>query len=252
MKPIFAFAALQLISAHATSAVLYSQPSNATGTLHQSSWWDPDGSDYDWYVWDSFIIPASRSISEIQWRGGFLYGGTWSGPVLDFTIAIYPSIAAGTEPDVVHPPLVEYQTGGNANQTPFGVVGTTMLYDYNFVLPTAFQATGGVKYWVHIYAWHHGIPEWGFANASGGNGAHFRRHSEYVFQMAPGDCAFTLIGPALPCPADVTHNGVVDVDDLIMVITHWGATTGAGDTNGDGVVNVDDLITVITAWGACP
>ena len=25
-----------------------------------------------------------------------------------------------------------------------------------------------------------------------------------------------------PCPADVNHSGIVDVDDLLIVISHWG------------------------------
>jgi len=96
------------------TAVLYSQPPSSSGTLYHSSWMDPDGSDWDQWVWDSFILPSTQAISEIQWRGGFdpAYLGS-GGPVIDFTAAIYPSIAAGTEPNVVDPPLVEYQTGGD-------------------------------------------------------------------------------------------------------------------------------------------
>ena len=246
--------AFTLLLASATHAeIIYNQPSNSTGTLYQSAWWDPDGSDYDYYIWDSFVLTTDQMISEIHWRGGFLYGGSFGGPVIDFTVAIYPSIAANTEPDVVHPPLVEYQTGGDAGQTFAGVVNGTTMYDYAFVLPATFSATAGTKYWVHIVAWQHGIPEWGFASASGGNGAHFRRHSEYMFQMVPGDCAFSLISPTSVCPADLDHDGAVNIVDLLAVVGQWGQGGGSPpDINGDGAVNIVDLLAVIGAWGACP
>jgi hypothetical protein len=58
--------------------------------------------------------------------------------------------------------------------------------------------------------------------------------------------------PAPACPADVNDNGTVDIDDLVLVITSWGATSGAADVNNDSIVNIDDLVIVITGWGPCP
>ena len=48
-----------------------------------------------------------------------------------------------------------------------------------------------------------------------------------------------------------------DRDILVLVITNWGAGGGFGPADiappgGDGVVNIDDLVQVITHWGACP
>jgi hypothetical protein len=55
-----------------------------------------------------------------------------------------------------------------------------------------------------------------------------------------------------PCTADVTDNGVVDVDDLLLVINSWGPCTGcAADMTGNNVVDVDDLLTIINGWGPC-
>jgi hypothetical protein len=58
-----------------------------------------------------------------------------------------------------------------------------------------------------------------------------------------------------PCPADITGNLVVDVDDLLTVINSWGFCRGcAADIappDGNNVVDVDDLLTVINAWGPC-
>jgi hypothetical protein len=61
-----------------------------------------------------------------------------------------------------------------------------------------------------------------------------------------------LIGE-MPVAADVTGDGVVDVDDLIAVILAWGPCPAPpaacpADTNTDGVVDVDDLIAVILNW----
>ena len=60
------------------------------------------------------------------------------------------------------------------------------------------------------------------------------------------------------CIADISNNGVVNVNDLLAVINQWGScpTPCSADVNaqpcGDGTVNVNDLLAVINAWGACP
>jgi predicted outer membrane repeat protein len=55
------------------------------------------------------------------------------------------------------------------------------------------------------------------------------------------------------CPGDVTGNGSTDIDDLVLIITTWGATWNGypADLNNDGLVNIDDLVLVITDWGIC-
>lgn len=60
---------------------------------------------------------------------------------------------------------------------------------------------------------------------------------------------FLLYGQILTCPADVNQDGVVDLDDLDMVLSNFGLATSEGDTNGDGVVDLDDLDTVLSAFG---
>ncbi len=63
--------------------------------------------------------------------------------------------------------------------------------------------------------------------------------------------AVLLSPPAIP--GDVDHNGVVDVDDLIIVILAWGPCPPSGpcpaDIDGNLQVDVDDLIIVILNWG---
>jgi hypothetical protein len=61
------------------------------------------------------------------------------------------------------------------------------------------------------------------------------------------------VQPEPTCPADVAlpHNGMVDIDDLVVVITHWGQAGGLGDVNHDNAINIDDLVQVIVHWGMC-
>jgi len=60
--------------------------------------------------------------------------------------------------------------------------------------------------------------------------------------------------PIPTCPGDVAQppDGLVNVEDLLVVIGNWGPSTGPADINGDGVVNVNDLLAVIGSWGTCP
>lgn len=199
MRPLLSILIVAVACAVANASTVYSQPHNGSGTIIQSSWWDPDGSDYDIYSWDNFTLSSAHAITEVHWRGGFMYGGSYGGPVIKFTVAIYPSIAGGSQPDVTHAPLVKYNVTGNCNQTAAGTFGGVALYDYNYTLPAAFQAAANTKYWIYIYAWQHGIPEWGFAAGSGGNGAYFRYLTGGpYYQAPPGDLAFYLVSSDAP------------------------------------------------------
>ena len=202
---------VQLNAPTALTGTMYSQPIDPGGRLLLSSWRDPDGSDFDQYVWDDFTLQSDRTITEIKWFGVYdpLRLGA-GGPVLDFSVSIYPSIAVGTEPHVAGPPLVEYQTGGNAGETSIGLVGVHTVYAYIFSLPTPFTASAGVKYWVQIEAIQHGsTPDWCLAAGSGGDGRHYLRGAgaggDTMYRSVPGDAAFTLLGPisdrdAAPAP----------------------------------------------------
>ena len=65
--------------------------------------------------------------------------------------------------------------------------------------------------------------------------------------------AAIIVGDAeTPCDGDTDGSGVVDVGDLLTVISQWGACSGCdGDLDGNGTVDVNDLLTVIGNWGSC-
>ncbi len=252
MRTAFVAGASLLCGIASAEVAVYTQSPASTGALYQSSRWGEDGSDYDQWVWDSFILPADQDVTAITWRGGFKYGGSWSGPVVGFEISIWPSIAVGTEPAIVGNPLVEYWIDGDAGQTPAGTVGGISMYDHSFTLPTAFHATAGVKYWVQIEAWHNGLPEWSLAQGTGGNGSHFRgaKGSTLATNYATisGDTVFTLYGPAPIIPEDLNNDSVVDDADLGLLLAAWGTDGPAADLNADGVVDGADLGLLLSAW----
>ena len=67
-------------------------------------------------------------------------------------------------------------------------------------------------------------------------------YSVQIFSQIPN--------PADPCPADLSGDGVVNVTDLLLIISAWGSAKG--DVTGDGVTDVSDLLVAIGAFGPCP
>lgn len=221
-----------LAASSTRAAVTYEQPPSASVALHQSSEMTPNNSDWDQRIWESFVLPATETIREIQWRGGFIYNG-YGEPVVDFEISIYTSIPAGSEPWLGAPPLVTWHTNNNANQTAVG----NGSFDYRFTLPTPFTATGGTKYWLRLVAKQAGIPDWGWADASGGNGSHFRSiagMADAYYQIISGDCAFSLLTHAT-APA---------------VITVSASPVAGGTVSGGGTYPLGTSVTVTAAPAA--
>jgi hypothetical protein len=191
MRWILLAAAFTICCIPAQAAVLYQQPTNPGGGFYHSSWWDPDGSNYDEYVWDRFVLSSDADVDTVTWRGTYdpAYGGDT--PVFDFTVAIYGSIVGGSEPDLGHPPLVEYQVGSDAGETYAGVFGGATMYDYRFALPARFHVQAGVYYWVQIEGWQSGYPGWSLARASTGDSFHYRCQHNNLRAGVPTGCWFT-------------------------------------------------------------
>lgn len=57
--------------------------------------------------------------------------------------------------------------------------------------------------------------------------------------------------PSDPCPGDLDNDGVVEVDDILEVLSNYGSTGGDGDADGDGDSDVDDILKIINGWGPC-
>jgi hypothetical protein len=192
---------LQVNAPAVVTGTVFSQPIDPNGKYYLSSALEPDGSDFDQYVWDNFTLQSDQVVTDINWFGLYdplkFHAG---GAAIDFRVSIYPSIAAGTEPAVANPPLIQYQIGGNAGETSIGIVGGIPMNSYTFNLPVPFNASAGVKYWVQVVASQGGsTPDWCFAAGAGGDGSHYRWGSgaggDSGFRTVPGDIAFTLLGP---------------------------------------------------------
>ena len=56
-------------------------------------------------------------------------------------------------------------------------------------------------------------------------------------------------------PGDLNEDGVVDFEDLLLILTFWGACPEPPlgcpmDLNNDGVVNFPDILVLLANWGA--
>jgi hypothetical protein len=197
----FLFFLLSVLSWAANAAVVFQQAPSASGGIHKSSWYSPDGLDGDEYAWDGFTLTSDAAISEIHWRGGYTnyLSGAGTSPVYAFSVSIYRSIGGGSQPDMgTGGKLVTYRTSSSAGETPTGTAGGVAMYDYAITLATPFQATAGVKYWVQIEA-SQGVtpnfgwpPDWGLCTGTGGDGSYFRRITGGPFQVIGSDLAFSL------------------------------------------------------------
>ena len=59
----------------------------------------------------------------------------------------------------------------------------------------------------------------------------------------------------VPCNSDTNEDSRIDVQDMLNVITGWGACAqcpaDVAPTSGDNMVDVADLLAVISHWGPC-
>ena len=75
---------------------------------------------------------------------------------------------------------------------------------------------------------------------------------------SPSAGSYGLVIPTVPppCPGDVNGDGVVDLSDLAIALSNYGATNATpamGDLNGDGVVDLSDLVDLLGHYGTpCP
>jgi hypothetical protein len=83
---------LLLTSLVAQAGVVFEQPHDGSGALRTSSRYQPNGTDYDQFVWDSFSVPTAQAVTEIRWRGGYdPQMAYWGGDIVNFRVSIYES-----------------------------------------------------------------------------------------------------------------------------------------------------------------
>jgi len=59
--------------------------------------------------------------------------------------------------------------------------------------------------------------------------------------------------PPPPCPGDFSGNGVIDLDDLVLLLANYGSAGPDGDMDGDGDVDIEDLAAFLSVYGTtCP
>jgi hypothetical protein len=205
------------------AVVVYSQPIKSTGGLIPASWRDPDASWSDHFVWENFGFENAQTISEVRWRGGYdpeLNGS--GGPVVKFSVDIYTSIPAGSEPDLAQAPLVHYIVEGNAEETPAGNVAGVQVYDYRYELPEYFEVEAATTYWIQIQAFQYGDPDWGLLTGSGtlGDGRHFRSTAYgYYYQLALEDVALELLAPVVGGVAPVAEVAA-SAEDIAAILAN--------------------------------
>ena len=76
-----------------------------------------------------------------------------------------------------------------------------------------------------------------------------RQYGTSALYFGIEDISITHVAP--PCPADLTGDAIVDVEDLVELFVQWGAKGGPADLDGSGIVDVQDLVMLVLAWGAC-
>ena len=123
MRSTLTLALLALAAPVAGATDVFSYPPSAGGGVLTSAWVAPDGTDSDTYAYNDFTLPATESITEVRWRGGYGFGAPF-GKAYQFTITFFATNITGSEPLITtlpdpygEPCLANYQVASNAGET---------------------------------------------------------------------------------------------------------------------------------------
>lgn len=210
----------------ARADVLFDQMTNPSQTIFQSSWYAPDGSDGDQYIYDNFLIPGDSTVSEVWFVGTAMQN--------NFTVRFYtgypgyPDAAPSSvalAPDETAANYISSYTFTASSSNPTLIPGTG-LYQQHVVLPTPITFTGNTVYWIRIVS----DGSFGWAQATHGrNNSHLTYISGLNRRLVyGGDLAFQLVGTPAVVPTYVIA--------ATASPSNGGTVTGAGTfTQGDTV-----------------
>ena len=54
------------------------------------------------------------------------------------------------------------------------------------------------------------------------------------------------------CSADINADGVVNGEDLTILLADWGESRSKADLNEDGIVSGADISVLLSLWNDCP
>jgi len=164
----------------------------------------------------SYMGAMSRDIwfSFTPTEDGIVTATTCAPGSFDTSIIVYQGTPGGCEE------LLYIACNGDAENDP-----TCQVYHSH----VEFIASAGIEYFMRIG---------GYSPNEGG----------------PGVLGLSLKKQSNPCAchADIDTDGMINVNDLLAVISQWGQAGGSGDIDYDGIVGVSDLLAVISGWGPCP
>lgn len=73
-----------------------------------------------------------------------------------------------------------------------------------------------------------------------------------VVEAAVDGVHILYCGSAIPCPADLNGDMVIDLSDIQLMIALWQSTDMSADLNSDGIVDMLDLVAIYDLLGPCP
>ena len=50
---------------------------------------------------------------------------------------------------------------------------------------------------------------------------------------------------------DINSDGFVNVDDVLILLSHWGTNWAQGDYHDDNIINAEDVLVMLSQWGSC-
>ncbi len=217
---------------------------------------------YNARVADNFTAATTDSITEACWWG--LYADLGPPTVGDcgpgtgdaFTITYYLNTPGSPNvPGAIHAgPFAVVPAKALTGEIVPSAIGPIREYQFTAAHPPV-AVQQGASYWVEILNHTTGSCGWLWSTGPGNALAHqaIPAGNSYSAKTAVDfDLAWCLSIPAPPCPWDLNHDGLVGINDLLILLPAWGNNPGhPADFDGNGAVGVTDLLALLIHWGPC-